>query len=177
MIDKKVISLSDLLKQRPKMGRVVFTNGCFDILHNGHVTYLEAAASLGDALIVGVNTDRSVRKLKGPGRPVNSVEDRMRVLAALQSVAFVVAFDADTPIDLIEAIKPEVLVKGGDYKTETIVGAKETLARGGEVQTIALVPGRSTTRAIAKIKRLSTTSGRKRPPTSKRRRRPAKRRT
>ncbi len=177
MIDQKVITLTELIKHRPKMGRVVFTNGCFDILHNGHVTYLEAAAELGDVLIVGVNTDRSVRRLKGPGRPVNTVDDRMRVLGALESISFVVSFDQDTPIDLIEAIKPDVLVKGGDYKTETIVGAKETIARGGEVRTIALVPGKSTTRAIAKIKRLSPAVGRKRPPTSKRRRRPAKRRT
>jgi rfaE bifunctional protein nucleotidyltransferase chain/domain len=177
MIEKKIISLADFLKKKSQLGQMVFTNGCFDILHNGHVTYLEAAASLGDTLIVGVNTDRSVRKLKGPGRPVNGVVDRMRVLAALESVAYVISFDQETPIELIEAIQPQVLVKGGDYKTETIVGAKETIARGGEVRTIALVPGRSTTRAIAKIKRLSTKVGRKPPPTSKRRRRPAKRRT
>ncbi|MFN4290614.1 MAG: bifunctional D-glycero-beta-D-manno-heptose-7-phosphate kinase/D-glycero-beta-D-manno-heptose 1-phosphate adenylyltransferase HldE [Permianibacter sp.] len=132
--------------------KVVFTNGCFDILHAGHVTYLEQARKLGDRLIVGVNTDESVRKLKGDGRPVNSVDRRMHVLAALESVDWVVPFAEDTPARLIDAVIPDILVKGGDYKPETIVGADTVLKHGGEVKVLTFVDGVSTTAIINSIK-------------------------
>lgn len=125
--------------------KVVFTNGCFDLLHAGHVTYLEQARKLGDALVVGLNTDRSVRKLKGSGRPVIGEDDRARVLAALESVDAVVKFDQETPLELILALKPDVLVKGSDYREDQVVGAAEIKTWGGRVELIAVVPGRSTT--------------------------------
>lgn len=128
--------------------KVVFTNGVFDILHAGHVTYLEAARGLGDVLVVGLNTDESVRRLKGPERPINSEQDRATVLAALRSVDHVVLFSDDTPLGLIESIVPDVLVKGGDYTRETIVGADVVERHGGIVHTIPLVEGRSTTNII-----------------------------
>lgn len=129
----------------PRQARLVFTNGCFDILHRGHVDYLVAARRLGDRLIVGLNGDDSVRRLKGEGRPVNPYEDRATVLAALEAVDAVVRFDDDTPLRLIEALLPEVLVKGGDYREDEIVGAREVKAAGGEVVVVPLLPGRSTT--------------------------------
>ena len=129
----------------PRRTRLVFTNGCFDILHRGHVDYLVAARRLGDRLIVGLNGDDSVRRLKGEGRPVNPYEDRATVLAALEAVDAVVRFDEDTPLRLIEALLPEVLVKGGDYREDEIVGAREVKAAGGEVVVAPLLPGRSTT--------------------------------
>lgn len=132
-------------------GQVVFTNGCFDILHAGHVTYLDHSRRLGDYLIVGVNSDTSVRRLKGDTRPVNSLDDRMLVLAALESVDFVIPFEADTPLELIKAVKPNVLVKGGDYTIDTIVGSKEVLEDGGKVEIIDLVDGKSTTNIIKKM--------------------------
>lgn len=131
--------------------KVVFTNGCFDILHLGHITYLQKAKQLGDILIVGVNTDASVRRLKGPTRPVNSQNDRAVVLAALKSVDYTVLFDEDTPLELIKKLQPSVLVKGGDYTIETIVGANEVLSNGGEVLTIDFVEGKSTTSIIKKL--------------------------
>lgn len=131
--------------------KIVFTNGCFDILHAGHVAYLEQAKKLGARLIVGVNTDASVRQLKGPSRPINSTERRMIVLAALESVDWVVAFDEETPQRLINVVKPDVLVKGGDYKIEQIVGAKEVLANGGQVEVLQFVDGVSTTNIINAI--------------------------
>lgn len=130
---------------RPRQERVVFTNGCFDILHRGHVEYLDAARRLGDRLVVGLNGDASVRRLKGPGRPVNPFEDRALVLAGLEAVDAVVRFDEDTPLRLIESLLPDVLVKGGDYRPDEIVGAREVRAAGGEVVVAPLVPGRSTT--------------------------------
>lgn len=130
---------------RPRNHALVFTNGCFDILHRGHVEYLHAARSLGERLVVGLNTDDSVRRLKGPERPVNSQEDRALVLAALAAVDAVVLFGEDTPLQLIERLLPDVLVKGGDYRAEEIVGAKEVIAAGGRVVVAPLVPGRSTT--------------------------------
>ncbi|NEX12730.1 MAG: D-glycero-beta-D-manno-heptose 1-phosphate adenylyltransferase [Prosthecochloris sp.] len=130
---------------------VVFTNGCFDILHAGHVQYLENARSAGDRLIVGVNTDHSVQRLKGPARPVCSEHDRCRVLAALESVDAVVLFEEDTPIELIERLLPDTLVKGADWALEDIVGADVVLARGGEVKTIAFLDGRSTTGVIERV--------------------------
>lgn len=137
---------------RPRAERVVFTNGCFDILHRGHVEYLLAARRLGDRLVVGLNGDDSVRRLKGEGRPVNRFEDRAVVLAALESVDAVVRFDEDTPLRLIEAILPDVLVKGGDYRAEEIVGAKEVIEAGGEVLVAPLVPGQSTSGIIERAK-------------------------
>lgn len=128
--------------------RVVFTNGVFDILHAGHVTYLEQARALGDTLVVGLNTDASVRRLKGPERPINTEADRACVLAALRAVDHVILFGDDTPIDVITALMPDVLVKGGDYTRDTIVGADVVEARGGVVCTIPLVEGRSTTAII-----------------------------
>lgn len=137
---------------RSTVGRVVFTNGVFDILHAGHVMYLEAARAMGDVLVVGMNTDDSVRRIKGPTRPVNAEQDRALVLAALRCVDHVVLFGEDTPLHLITTIMPDVLVKGGDYTRETIIGADEVEANGGIVTTIPLLDGRSTTNIIAKAR-------------------------
>lgn len=131
--------------------RIVFTNGCFDLLHTGHVTYLEAARKLGDRLILGLNTDRSVSALKGPTRPVIHEQDRARVLAALESVDAVILFDEDTPLALIDAIKPDVLVKGSDYTEDQVVGGQEVKTWGGRVALIDIVPGRSTSNIISKL--------------------------
>ena len=132
---------------------LVFTNGVFDILHRGHVTYLDAARREGAALVVAVNTDASVRRLgKGDDRPLNALDDRMAVLAALAAVDLVVPFDADTPYDLIVACRPDVLVKGGDYDRETTVGAAEVLAAGGRFVTIPFVHDRSTTGLVRRIR-------------------------
>lgn len=131
--------------------RIVFTNGCFDLLHAGHVVYLEAARKMGDRLVLGLNTDRSVRALKGDSRPVVSEADRARVLAALESVDAVILFDDDTPLNLIKTIQPDVLAKGSDYSEEQVVGAKEVRAWGGQVALIDLVAGRSTTALISKL--------------------------
>ena len=134
-------------------GKVVFTNGCFDLLHLGHVCYLEAARSLGDALIVGVNTDASVQRLdKEPARPINPEGDRAALVAALACVDRVVLFGEDTPLELITALQPDILVKGGDYRLEEIVGREVVRARGGEVKVIPLVPGYSTTALLARIR-------------------------
>ena len=132
--------------------KVVFTNGCFDILHLGHADYLEKSRSLGDRLIVGVNTDASVKKLKGPERPVNPEYARARLLAALEFVDAVILFDEDTPFELISHVIPDILVKGNDYTIENIVGADIVIKNGGEVRTISLVDGFSTTGIIGKIK-------------------------
>ena len=136
---------------RSRGERVVFTNGVFDLLHPGHVTYLEEARALGRRLVVGLNADASVRRLKGPTRPLQSAEDRAVVLAGLRAVDLVVAFAEDTPLDLITALRPDVLVKGGDYTVETIVGAREVLAWGGEVRVLGFVPGKSTTALVARM--------------------------
>ena len=132
--------------------RVVFTNGCFDLLHPGHIRLLEQARDAGDRLVVGLNSDASVRRLKGPTRPVNSEADRGTVLAALSSVDAVVVFDQDTPLDLILALKPQVLVKGADYVESAIVGAAEVRSWGGDVVRIGLVPGKSSTAMIERSK-------------------------
>jgi rfaE bifunctional protein nucleotidyltransferase chain/domain len=132
--------------------KVVFTNGCFDILHLGHIDYLAKAADLGDRLIIGVNTDSSVSSIKGPSRPVIDELTRATKLAALLFVDAVILFGEDTPLTLIEAVKPDVLVKGGDYTIDTIVGADAVLARGGTVDVIPFLPGHSTTAIIDKIK-------------------------
>ncbi len=134
------------------MGKVVFTNGCFDIIHAGHISYLKAARALGDRLIVGINSDDSVRRLKGDNRPVNELQDRIDVLSALSFVDEVIPFDEDTPLDLIMKVHPDILVKGGDYEIEDIVGAKEVRSWGGEVRTIPFVEGRSTTNILNKMR-------------------------
>ena len=132
---------------------VVFTNGCFDLLHPGHVRYLEEARSLGDALIIGVNTDVSVKRLgKGPGRPLTPEADRARVLAACACVDRVVLFAEDTPLSLITLLTPDILVKGGDYQLDEIVGREVVLARGGRVVALPFVPGYSTTALIDRIR-------------------------
>ncbi|MDZ7925237.1 MAG: bifunctional D-glycero-beta-D-manno-heptose-7-phosphate kinase/D-glycero-beta-D-manno-heptose 1-phosphate adenylyltransferase HldE [Marinagarivorans sp.] len=138
---------------------IVFTNGCFDILHAGHISYLEKAKSLGHRLVIGLNTDDSIRRLKGPSRPINPFDQRATLLTALKAVDWVIPFgDAgnDTPLALIESIKPDVLVKGGDYTIATIVGAEETLARGGKVKVIEFVDGCSTTKTIERIRQSAT---------------------
>jgi D-beta-D-heptose 7-phosphate kinase/D-beta-D-heptose 1-phosphate adenosyltransferase len=131
--------------------RIVFTNGCFDLLHAGHVTYLEAARKLGDRLIVGLNTDRSVSALKGPTRPVIHEQDRARVMAALEAVDAIILFDEETPINLIQSVKPEVLVKGNDYSEDQVVGGAEVKSWGGRIALIPIVPGRSTSNIIGKL--------------------------
>lgn len=138
---------------RLKSDRIVFTNGVFDILHRGHVEYLEEAAALGDRLIVGLNSDSSVQRLgKGPDRPLNDQDSRAIVLASLRCVDAVVIFEEDTPLDLIRAITPDVLVKGGDWKVDQIVGADVVKANGGEVRSLKLVDGFSTTELVRRIR-------------------------
>lgn len=148
--EEKLLSIVKTLKARGL--KIVMTNGCFDILHKGHVTYLQQAKKLGDILIVAVNSDRSVQALKGPTRPVVKEDGRMAVLAALGCVDYVVRFDEDTPRRLISKILPDVLVKGGDYKIKDIAGHVEVLANGGEVKTLQIVDGFSTTSIINRIK-------------------------
>ena len=133
-------------------GRLVFTNGVFDLLHPGHVDILLGARRHGEALVVGVNSDESVRRLKGPERPIRSAAERCYVLAALESVDAVVVFEQDTPRELITLLRPDVLVKGGDYTEETIVGAAEVRERGGDVIVIPLTPGHSTTSTIERLR-------------------------
>jgi D-beta-D-heptose 7-phosphate kinase/D-beta-D-heptose 1-phosphate adenosyltransferase len=137
---------------RERRERIVMTNGCFDILHAGHVAYLEEAKSLGDRLIVAVNDDASTRRLKGDSRPVNPLEDRMLVLAGLAAVDWVVPFHEDTPADLIADVLPDILVKGGDYRVEDIAGARAVLDNGGEVRVLTFRDGRSTSRIIERLK-------------------------
>jgi rfaE bifunctional protein nucleotidyltransferase chain/domain len=133
---------------------LVFTNGCFDILHLGHVDYLEKAKNTGDKLIVGLNTDASVRLLKGPDRPINDEMSRARLLAALSFVDLVILFNEATPLELIRAVEPDILIKGNDYEIKNIVGAKFVMENGGKVITLDLIEGVSTTRIIDKIKNL-----------------------
>jgi D-beta-D-heptose 7-phosphate kinase / D-beta-D-heptose 1-phosphate adenosyltransferase len=149
MIIDDLATLTQIADDLKASGRsIVFTNGVFDILHAGHVTYLEQARALGDVLIVGVNTDASVHRLKGPTRPINALADRLVVLNALRCVDHTIAFDEDTPINVIRALLPTVLVKGGDYTRDTIVGADDVEAAGGQVVVIPLLEGRSTTGII-----------------------------
>ena len=131
--------------------KIVFTNGCFDVLHYGHVRYLLDAKSLGDLLVVGLNSDDSVRRLKGESRPINGEKERAFVLAALEFVDYIVVFEEDTPKKLIETVKPDVLVKGGDYQIENIVGADFVIQNGGTVTTIPFVEGFSSTRIIEQL--------------------------
>ncbi len=132
--------------------KMVFTNGVFDLLHIGHITYMAKAADLGDKLIIGLNSDSSVKRIKGEDRPVNDQNNRAAILAALFFVDAVVVFEDDTPLNLITALMPDILVKGSDYSVENIVGAKEVIAQGGEVKTINFVEGYSSTSIIEKIR-------------------------
>jgi rfaE bifunctional protein nucleotidyltransferase chain/domain len=137
---------------RREKQRIVFTNGCFDILHRGHVDYLSKAADLGNKLIIGVNTDASVSKLKGPHRPIQDQESRMLILASLAFVDAVILFDEPTPYELIKLVQPDILVKGSDYQVENIVGYDIVQAKGGEIKTIDFIPGYSTSAIESKIK-------------------------
>lgn len=144
---------SSLLPRWKSEGDVVFTNGCFDILHLGHVDYLEKARNLGQKLIVGLNTDASVQRLKGKTRPITDEVSRARVMASLAFVDAVILFDEDTPLELISYLKPDILVKGNDYTVENIVGADVVIDNGGKVETVPLVNGYSTSNVIDKIKK------------------------
>ena len=141
-----------LVPRRRDGTRVVFTNGCFDLVHAGHVRYLEAARALGDVLVVALNDDASVRRLKGAGRPILALAERAEVLAGLTAVDHLVAFAEDTPLALIEILQPDVLVKGADWAADDIVGRDVVLARGGRVERIDLVPGLSTSEIIRRIR-------------------------
>ena len=147
-IDKLESSIADLKRDGLK---IVFTNGCFDILHLGHIDYLSRAASFGDILIIGVNTDESVKGLKGSGRPINDESSRAQLLAALEFVDVVVLFNDKTPIELIKTITPDILAKGGDYKAEDVVGYEHVITSGGEMRIIDFLPGYSTSSIIQKI--------------------------
>ncbi len=150
---KKIADAKDeVVRLRAEGHKIVFTNGCFDILHSGHARYLFAARQLGDHLIVAVNSDRSVEAIKGSGRPIVAQEDRAELVAALGCVDTVIIFDEDTPFKVIEALRPDVLVKGGDWAEEEIVGAELVKAAGGKVERISFVTGYSTTDIIAKIR-------------------------
>lgn len=157
MHEGRILGASDLAEVRDAMGRsgrkLVFTNGCFDLLHAGHVRYLRQARGLGDALAVGLNSDRSVRELKGEGRPVNPEHDRAEVLSALSCVDYVVVFDGKRATDVLRAVRPHIYAKGGDYTPDTLdAGEREALAEcGADVRILPLVPGRSTTSILEKL--------------------------
>ena len=156
MTASKIVTRDEAIRQAEAWHadgqRLVFTNGCFDIVHLGHIDYLEKARQLGDRLILGLNTDASVSAIKGPLRPVVNEYARARLMAALEFVDLVTLFDEPTPLELIQAVQPDILVKGDDYTVANIVGSDFVLGRGGRVETIALVPGYSTTRLIERIK-------------------------
>ncbi len=154
-INNKILN-ADSLKIRIANWRsekysIVFTNGCFDLLHLGHISYLAAAAELGDKLIVGLNSDASIKRLKGSDRPIKDLENRTFVLAALESIDAVISFEEDTPIKLIEKVLPDFLVKGGDWKPDQIVGSDIVLQNGGEVLSLPFIEGHSTTSLVEKI--------------------------
>ncbi|MGH1361958.1 MAG: D-glycero-beta-D-manno-heptose 1-phosphate adenylyltransferase [Calditrichia bacterium] len=156
-ISDKIVSRHELNEARAMLKangkKVVFTNGCFDILHRGHVEYLQDAAALGDVLVIGLNDDASVRRLKSADRPIVAEEDRAFLLAALEMVDYVTLFTDDTPLSLITSLLPDVLVKGGDYNRNTIVGADVVEKNGGQICVIPLTPGRSTTGIVERIKK------------------------
>ncbi len=158
IIQHKIFSLNGLLKQiaswKVLNKKIAFTNGCFDILHEGHIFSISQAAKEGDFLIVGINSDASTKRLKGDSRPVNNEHSRALLIASLLMVDAVVIFEEDTPLHLISSLQPDVIVKGGDYSVEQVVGGKETIARGGRVVINPIVPGFSTTGIIEKINRL-----------------------
>ena len=151
-----ILNLDDLRSRRAALKQsgssVVFTNGCFDLLHPGHVRYLRQARSLGDALIVALNSDRTVRELKGPGRPILTQDERAEVIAALESVDYVTIFDDVSPLGIIAALLPDVLVKGGDWMIDQIIGREEVEAAGGRVQSLSFVEGISTSDIIERIR-------------------------
>ncbi len=151
----KIFSVYQLQEQlnswREQGQKIVFTNGCFDLLHLGHVDYLEKARQLGDKLVLGLNTDASISRIKGPNRPLQDEMSRARVMASLLFVDAVVLFDEDTPLQLIKTVQPDILVKGDDYSVENIVGHEVVMAKGGEVKTVPLVKGYSTTNIVNKI--------------------------
>ena len=151
-LKKELARRKDMSLRRPP--RVVFTNGCFDILHVGHARYLRDARALGDVLVVGINSDASVKRLKGPSRPVTSEDERAEMLASMAVVDYVVMFTDDTPLSLIESVAPDVLVKGGDWAPDKIVGSSFVLARGGDVQSLPFHPGKSTTSILERIQKL-----------------------
>lgn len=153
-IEQKIVSRTFFVENAVKLHqqKIVFTNGCFDVLHFGHVHYLLQAKELGDVLVVGLNSDDSVRRLKGPSRPINGEKERAFVLAALTCVDYVVVFEEDTPKELIETVRPDVLVKGGDYALDQIVGADFVTRNGGSVTTLPFVEGFSSTRIIEQLK-------------------------
>ena len=153
-IEQKIVSRAFFVENAVKLHqqKIVFTNGCFDVLHFGHVHYLLQAKELGDILVVGLNSDESVRRLKGPSRPINGEKERAFVLAALTCVDYVVVFEEDTPKELIETVRPDVLVKGGDYALDQIVGADFVTRNGGSVTTLPFVEGFSSTRIIEQLK-------------------------
>ncbi len=148
-IKQKIIQIDDLERWskeiRPNIKKLVFTNGCFDIIHRGHVTYLAQAADFGDKFIVALNTDQSVSRLKGESRPIQDEQTRALIMASLECVDYVCFFNEDTPLNIIKILLPNVLIKGGDYEVDKIVGYKEVISSGGEVLTIDFVPGFSTT--------------------------------
>lgn len=150
----RVLERAELVRRhgRPREGRLVFTNGCFDLLHRGHASLLYRARALGDVLVVGLNSDASVRRLKGPGRPLLPERDRAWLLASLRPVDAVTVFGEDTPLELIRALRPDVLVKGADYEPDEVVGGSEVEADGGEVRLLPLEPGRSTSRLVARLR-------------------------
>ena len=156
VFERKLCTADELAQRVAELPRpLVFTNGCFDVLHRGHVTYLAQASALGASMIIGVNSDASVKRQgKGDDRPINAEQDRMMVLAALESVSLVVKFDEDTPLNLILACHPDVLVKGGDWTPDKIVGSKEVLGWGGTVHSIPFLHERSTTALLKKIRSL-----------------------
>ncbi|MBP5496725.1 MAG: D-glycero-beta-D-manno-heptose 1-phosphate adenylyltransferase [Bacteroidales bacterium] len=153
-IEQKIVSRDFFVENAVKLHRqkIVFTNGCFDVLHFGHVHYLLQAKALGDILVVGLNSDDSVRRLKGPSRPINGEKERAFVLAALSCIDYVIVFEEDTPKKLIETVRPDVLVKGGDYALDQIVGADFVTRNGGTVTTLPFVEGFSSTRIIEQLK-------------------------
>lgn len=154
-LEAKILNEKDLIRKisdiNKKNQKIVFTNGCFDILHKGHVAYLHAASKLGDILIIGLNTDNSVKRLKGPDRPLKDEETRALILSAMQFIDYIVLFDEDTPYNLINIVKPDILVKGGDYKIEDIVGYDIVTQKGGKIMTIDFVEGHSSTKIINKM--------------------------
>lgn len=147
-----VTSALEFKKLRPTEKKVVFTNGCFDLLHVGHVRYLKEAKALGDMLVVGINSDSSVKSLKGPTRPIQNEIDRAEILSSLACVDYVVIFSEQTPLELIQIVAPDILVKGGDWKPDQIVGSDFVLKRGGKVFSLSFVQGKSTTNLIEKSK-------------------------
>ncbi|MFN6944329.1 MAG: D-glycero-beta-D-manno-heptose 1-phosphate adenylyltransferase [Cytophagaceae bacterium] len=152
--EEKIVTVETilpLLNVWRKEGKIVFTNGCFDILHLGHVDYLEKTRNLGSRLIVGLNTDSSINRIKGKDRPIQDEVSRARILAALQCIDAVILFDQNTPLELIKAIKPDILSKGDDYTPDKIIGADFVIENGGTVKTVPLVKGYSTTKIISKI--------------------------